>query len=136
MASLVKDHGHMGWCIRASVVFDIALKHVAKAAHGTDRQPIRFAGQRRQGVVGAKDERRSVDQMQVTTFAELKCHCLGLLRAVQHLCHAQPRGARRDPKARLAAHYIFDWVRVSIGSITTRDVVSRRGSDQALAASS
>ena len=109
---------------------------LAKAGYRPNRHSVRLPGQRWERMIGAKDEGRSVDQMQVTTFAELKCHCLGLLRAVQHLCHAQPRGARRDPKARLAAHYIFDWVRVSIGSITTRDVVSRRGSDQALAASS
>src|SRR6185503_5843027 len=42
-------------------------KHVAEAGHCAGRQPIGCARERRQRVVGAKDEARSVDEIQVIT---------------------------------------------------------------------
>ena len=74
MAALVKDHGHMGRCIRPCVAFDIAVQHVAKTRHRTNRQPVRLARQRWQRVIGAENKRRPVDQMQMVTFAKCAGH--------------------------------------------------------------
>ncbi len=82
VAALVEDHRHMGRRIGAGIPFDIALQHVAEPRHRPDGQPVRFARQRRQRVIGAEDEGRAVDQMQVATLAE---------------CHARPF---RRPRAR------------------------------------
>ena len=69
-AALVKDHCHMSRRIRAAIALDIALKHVAKARHRPDGQPVGFARQRRQRMIGAENEGRSVDQMQMAPFSE------------------------------------------------------------------
>ena len=70
VAAFVENHGHVGRRIRASVTFDITVQHVAKPGDGPDGHPIRFAGQRGQGVVGAEDKGRTIDQMKVGTFAK------------------------------------------------------------------
>ena len=72
MAALVKDHGDMGGGVWAGIALNIALQHVAKPADCTDGQAIGFARQRRQRVKGAKDEGRTVDEVQVAPFSELR----------------------------------------------------------------
>ena len=71
VAALVEDHGDMGGGVIAGVVaVDIALQHVAKARDRPDGQPVGFARQRRQGVIGPEDEGRAVNQVQVAPLAE------------------------------------------------------------------
>ena len=72
MTALVKDHGDMGGGVWAGIAFNIALQHVAKPADRADRQTIGFACQRGQRVKGAKDEGRTVDEVQVAPFSELR----------------------------------------------------------------
>ena len=70
--ALVEDDRDMGGRIGAVIVGDVAEEHVAEARDRADGQPVGLAGKRRQGVVGAENEGRAVDQMQVVAFAE--CH--------------------------------------------------------------
>ena len=56
-AGMVKDNSHMRRCIRASITVNIALQHVHEPRHRPHRQPIRFAGQGRQGVIGTENKR-------------------------------------------------------------------------------
>jgi hypothetical protein len=72
VAALVEDHRRMGRRIGPVIVLDDLVQHVAKARHRPDGQPVGFARQRRQRVIGAEDERRPVDQMQMMPLAE--CH--------------------------------------------------------------
>ena len=71
VAALVKNNGDMGGRIGSGIGFHIALQHIAKAADRPDRKPVGFAGQGRQGMIGAKDECRAVDQVQMMTFAKI-----------------------------------------------------------------
>ncbi len=73
VAAFVEDHGDVGH-ITASVPFNITLEHVAKTSDCTDGQTIGFARQWGQGVIGAKDEGRAVNQMQMTSFVEIAAH--------------------------------------------------------------
>ena len=73
-AGVVKDHGGMGGGVGAGVAFDIAVQHVAEPGHGPDGQPVGFARQGRQGMIGAEDERRAVDQVQMAALAESGFH--------------------------------------------------------------
>ena len=64
-----------------------------------DGQPVRFARQRRQRVVGAKDERRAVDQVQVAPFA--KCGCGHVACPAANLCSANYLASATPPQSRL-----------------------------------
>ena len=70
---MIEDHRNMGWRIARLVAFQIAEQDVAEPRHRPNRQAIRLACQRWQGVIGAKDIGRAVDQMQMVALAE--CHC-------------------------------------------------------------
>ena len=67
----VKDHRDMGGRLFAGMG-QLAPEKVAKPRDRPHRHAVGFARQRRQRVIGAKDEGRSVDQMQVIALAE--CH--------------------------------------------------------------
>ena len=71
VTALVKNNRDMGGRVRPGIGFHIALQHIAKATDSPDRKPVRFAGQRRQCVISAKDKCRAVDQVQVVTFAKI-----------------------------------------------------------------
>ena len=75
---VIEDHRDMGRRVARLVAFEIAEQDVAEAGR-TDRQPVGFAGQRWQGMIGAKDVGRAVDQVQVVAFAESRGHFILLL---------------------------------------------------------
>ena len=68
---MVEDHRNMGRRIGTFVVLDLLEQHVAKPRDRTDGQPVGFARQRRQRVVGAKDKGGAIDQVEVTAFAKI-----------------------------------------------------------------
>ena len=67
---LVEDDRQMG---RPLLRLEIAQKlpqHVAEAEHGIELQPVRFAVDRRQRVIGAKNVAGTVDQKDVVAFLQ------------------------------------------------------------------
>ena len=62
---LVEHTGKMRRPLVALEIFEQLPQHVAEAGHGADRQSIRRAGQRRQGVIGAKDVSTRIDQVEM-----------------------------------------------------------------------
>ena len=93
MAALIKDHRHMGRGIGTIVPVNIALQHVHKTADRPNGQAVRFACQRRKRMIGAKDERRSINQMQVTPFAEFRFHLTSSPHCLADFCHDLSCGA-------------------------------------------
>ena len=89
VAALVEDHRDMGRCLRSGVRLHVAVDHVAKTGDSADRQAVGFAGERRQRVIGAEDESRSVDQVKMMSLAE--CH--GMLLRCPRLNGATPSGS-------------------------------------------
>ncbi|MNJ27792.1 hypothetical protein D3C77_223080 [compost metagenome] len=61
---MVEDGDEVRRPVLALHVADQLPQHVAVALHRADRQAVRLAGQRRQGVVGAEDVGRGVDHPQ------------------------------------------------------------------------
>ena len=76
MAAFVENHRNMRRRVLARIIFDITLQHVAKAGHSPNRQTIGLTCQRRQGVIGAKDESRSINQMQMRSLAKSRAHAV------------------------------------------------------------
>ncbi len=72
VGGMVEDHRHVGGRVGALGVLDHLEDHVAEARHRAYRQPVRLARQRRQRMVGAEDEARSVDQVQPASRAEAR----------------------------------------------------------------
>ena len=73
MTALVENDGHMGH-VTASISLNIALEHVAKTSDGANWQTIGFTRQRRQRVIGAKNEGGAINQMQMASFVESRAH--------------------------------------------------------------
>ena len=71
LGACVKDHRDMGRRFFAGMG-QFAPEKVAKPRHRAHRHAVRFARQRRQRVIGAEDEGRPIDQMQMIALAE--CH--------------------------------------------------------------
>ncbi len=65
MLRLVEDDRDVGRLHAGGGVLQQLPQHVAEAVDGAERQPVRLAGERRQGVVGAIDVGRAVDQEDV-----------------------------------------------------------------------
>ena len=87
----VKDHGDMGGGGLAANGGKLAPHQVAEPGDGPHRQPIRFARQRRQRVIGAEDEGRAVDEVKVMSRAERhECPLYAPLS-----CHTAPGAASR-----------------------------------------
>ena len=61
----IEDAGEMGWAVLALQVFQQLEQHVAKAGHGADRQAVRGACQRGQGMEGAEDVGAGIDQIEM-----------------------------------------------------------------------
>ncbi len=61
---VVEDHREMGRRLAVGLAQQLP-QHVAEAVHGPDRQAVRLARQRRQGVVGAEDVGGAVDEVDV-----------------------------------------------------------------------
>ena len=61
----VEDDRHMGRLIIALQIPQHFPDHVAKAGNRAHRHTVRFAGQGGQGMIGAKNEARSVDEIEV-----------------------------------------------------------------------
>ena len=62
---MVEHHGEMGRAVGVGLHLHQQLpQHVAEALHGADRQAVRLARQRGQGVVGAEDEAGAVHQIE------------------------------------------------------------------------
>ena len=67
---LVEDDGDVGRRVGALRLLQHLPHHVGEAGDGADGQAVGLAGERRQGVVGAEDEARAVDQVQVAAGSE------------------------------------------------------------------
>ena len=67
---LVEDDGDVGGRVGPLRLLQHLPDHVGEAGDGADRQAVGLAGERRQGVVGAEDETRAVDQVQVAAGSE------------------------------------------------------------------
>ena len=67
---LVEDDGEMGRPVIRRHVAQQLPQHVAESEHGIDLQPVGFAVQRRQRVVGAKNIGGTVDQKDVVALGE------------------------------------------------------------------
>ena len=67
---LVEDDAEIGRTHAQAGVRQELPQHVAEAGDGADRQAVRLAGERRQGVIGAEDEGRAVDQEDMVAGAE------------------------------------------------------------------
>ena len=64
----VEDDGEVGRPVVRRHLAQQLPQHVAKAEHGIDLQPVGFAVQRRQRVIGAENIRGTVDQKDVVAF--------------------------------------------------------------------
>ena len=67
---LVEHHGEMGRLVLRLHLGQELPQHVAEAEHGVDLQPVRFARQRRQCVIGAEDVAGAVDQEEVVALLQ------------------------------------------------------------------
>jgi hypothetical protein len=74
VGALVEHHRDMGRPVRGAVPLEELPEHVDEAGHGSDGQAVGLPRKRRQRVVGAEDEGRPVDQVQVAALAE--CHAV------------------------------------------------------------
>ncbi len=68
--ALVEDHRRMRRRVRSVVALHVAVEHAAETRDRPDRQPVRLAGERRQGVEGPEDVGRAVDEVKVMSLAE------------------------------------------------------------------
>ena len=59
-----RRHAHVG----VARILQQLPQHVAETRDGIDRQPVRLAGQWRQGMEGTEDETRAVDEEEMITF--------------------------------------------------------------------
>ena len=67
---LVEDHRQMGRPLLRLEIAEKLPQHVAEAEHGIELQPVRFAVDRRQRVIGAKNVAGTVDQKDVVALLQ------------------------------------------------------------------
>ena len=67
---LVEDDREMGRPLLRLQIAQKLPQHVAEAEHGIELQPVRFAVDRRQRVIGAKNVAGTVDQKDVVAFLQ------------------------------------------------------------------
>ena len=88
---LVEDNRNVGRLVVRGHLLEQLVQHVAKALHGTDRQPVGLAGQRRQCVIGAEYIAGAIDQIEmVTGLDRAGCCCAHGARTMPlalRLCH-------------------------------------------------
>ena len=65
LARIIEDHRHVGRRVVALQVLGQLEQHVAEADDAADRQPVGLARQLRQGVKGAENVARAVDEKQM-----------------------------------------------------------------------
>ena len=80
----VEDHRKMGRRAEFAGLAEQLPQHGAEAMHGADREPVGGAGEGRQGVKGAEDVARAVDQIDVVALCHRPAGGLGF--RVSH-CH-------------------------------------------------
>ena len=67
---MVEDDGQMGRRHALDRIAQELVEHVAEARHRADRQAVGLARQGRQGVIGAEDIARAVDQIDMVAFGD------------------------------------------------------------------
>ena len=85
-------------------------QHIAEAEHGVDLQTVRFSGERRERVIGAKDVGGAVDQVDVVAFFERAALDGGDLGAELrgfgwHTAEVSPRGRIRHLRGALCTRF-------------------------------
>ena len=70
---LVEHHRKMGRLLVGLHVAQELPQHVAEAEHGVELQPVGFAVDRRQRVIGAENVAGTIDQKDVIAFLERRC---------------------------------------------------------------
>ena len=62
---MIEDDRHMGRLVLALQILHQLPQHVAEALDAADRQPVGLAMERGQGMEGAEDVTRAVDEQQM-----------------------------------------------------------------------
>ena len=70
-AGVIKDHRQMRWLFIAARFTEKLPQHIAKALNGTHGQAVALAGKRREGMIGAENIARTINQIEMVTL--LKC---------------------------------------------------------------
>ena len=69
-ALMVKNNRQMGGGVCARLLFHHFIEHIGKAAERADGEFIGFTGERRQGVIGAKDKTRAINKVEVMPLCQ------------------------------------------------------------------
>ena len=73
LGGMIEDDGEMGGLLAGVRFLQELPQHVAEALHGADGKPVRLARQGREGVIGAENIPRSINQVEMVAGLQGGC---------------------------------------------------------------